>query len=122
MRNNVKIKLVGVRSDIRLITIRGVLDSMTAYPLQDRVEALIEEGDRKYLIDLEEVEHISSAGVGFFSAVILKLQRHHGKVLFVNIPPQVYEVLELTRLIEIFTVVKSLEEGIATLEAMDVTK
>ena len=77
MSNNVQIKEVGSRSDIRLINIRGLLDTVIAYRLQEKMDILIEDGIFKYIIDLEELEHISSAGIGLFSAMALELQKLH---------------------------------------------
>lgn len=119
MSNNVRIKEIGAQNDITLITIRGSLDTVVAYHLQEQVEALIENGCYKYLIDLKELKHISSAGVGLFSAVILDLQRHNGEIIFVNIPDQVHQVLKITRLIEILTLAESMEEALAILEAVE---
>lgn len=116
MSNNIKISAIGTHEDILLITIRGALDTVAAYHLQEQVEALIENGQSKFLIDLEDLEHLSSAGVGLFSAIILDLQRHHGRVVFINLSEQVYEILKLTNLLEIFTIASSLQEAIRLLE------
>jgi anti-anti-sigma factor len=116
MNDDVKIGTIGAQEDILQIFIRGSLDTIVAYHLQERVETLIDEGYRKYLIDLEKLDYISSAGVGLFSAVILYLRRRQGKVIFMNIPDHVYEVLKLTRLIEMFTIAETVEEAIAELE------
>jgi len=116
MSNNIKISAIATHEDILLITIRGVLDTVAAYHLQEQVEALIETGQGKFLIDLKDLEQLSSAGVGLFSAIILDLQRHHGRVVFINLSDQVYEILNLTNLIEIFTIARSLQEAIRLLE------
>ncbi len=116
MSNNVVVKKIGSQNDIIMLSIRGSLDSIVAYSLQDQVETLIQEGHHKYLIDLADLEHISSAGVGLFSAAILDLKRRQGKIIFVNIPDQVYHILRITRLVEIFTLAKTQEKAVEQLE------
>jgi anti-sigma B factor antagonist len=120
MSDNVKIRKIETQSDLLLITIRGSLDTVVAYHLQEQVEKLIKKGHYKFLVNLEELDYISSAGVGLFSAIILDLQRHHGKIIFINISEQVYEVLKLTHLIEIFTIAETQEEAIKQLEAVKI--
>ena len=116
MSNNIKISTFEAKEHIVLLTIRGSLDTVAAYHLQERVEALVNAGHYKFLVNLQELEQISSAGVGLFSAIILDLERHHGKVVFLNISEQVYEILQMTHLIEIFTIARSQEEAIALLD------
>ena len=55
MSNNVQIQEVGAQSDIRLINIRGFLDTVVVYHLQEEIDALIEHGIVKYIISLEEL-------------------------------------------------------------------
>ena len=117
MINTIKISSVGTHKDILFIAIRGSLDTVTAYHLQEQVEALIETGQVKFLIDLKDLEHLSSAGVGLFSAIILDVQRHHGRVVFINLSEQVYEILQLTNVLEIFMIASSQEEAIVLLES-----
>jgi len=119
MSNDVKITTIGANSDIVLVSVRGFLDTVVAYHLQERVEKLIEEGHCKFLVDLKHLEYISSAGVGLFSAIILDLQRQQGKALFINIPDTVYEVLHLTHLIEIFSIAENQEEALTLLENVE---
>ena len=116
MINTIKISSIGTHEDILFIAIRGSLDTVAAYHLQEQVEAFIEKGQGKFLIDLKDLKHLSSAGVGLFSAIILDLHRHHGHVVFINLSEQVYEILQLTNLLEIFTIASSQEEAIALLE------
>jgi len=116
MSNNVKIQEVGAQSDIRLINIRGFLDTVVVYHLQEEIDALIEHGIVKYIISLEELEYISSAGIGLFSGMVLELRKHHGQIIFIHVPEQVLHLFEITRLIEIFTIRDTIHEAITILE------
>ncbi len=116
MSNNFVIKKMGSQNDIVRISIRGSLDSIIAYHLQEQVEMLIQDGYLKYLIDLANLEHISSAGLGIFSVAILDLKRRQGKIIFVNIPAPMYQILKVTRLVKIFTVAETQEKAVEMLE------
>jgi anti-anti-sigma factor len=116
MSEKVEIKEIGAQSDILFIRIRDSLNTVVAYYLQEQLLGLIDQGFRKFLVDLEELEYLSSAGVALFSSVILKLQRQHGKIIFINISDKIYEILRLTRMINIFTVAESHEQALSDLE------
>ena len=116
MSSDVKISSIGTHTNISLIAIRGSLDTMFAYKFEEEVDALINEGQRKYVIDLAEVEYISSAGIGVLSAFILRLQRQQGVVRFINLPENVDEILHLTHLIRIFTISESQEHALREIE------
>ena len=119
MNNTVHVSTTGSQADITLIDIRGFLDTMVAYTLQEQVNALLEEGKDKYIINLEELEYISSAGIGFFSDLVLKLRKCQGQLIFIHIPEQVQHLFKITRLIEIFTVGENMQDALAKLDAVE---
>ncbi len=104
MSHDVQITRIGSQKDVLEISIRGILDTTVAYSLQKEVHKLIDEGQYRYLINLEKLEQISSAGIGFFSELVVELRKHQGDLVFVNIPEHVQHVLKITRLFELFTV------------------
>lgn len=117
MSNNVQIQEVGAQSDIRLINIRGFLDTVVAYHLQEEIDTFIEHGIVKYIISLEELEYISSAGIGLFSGIAIELRKHHGQIIFIHVPEQVLHLFEITRLTEIFTIRETINEALTIFES-----
>lgn len=91
-------------TEVLEVSIRGFLDTMAAYSLQERVHQRISEGQYWYIINLQDLDHISSAGIGFFSGLALELRRHQGEVVFLHVPEHVRHVFTITRLSEIFTI------------------
>jgi hypothetical protein len=66
MTADVHITAIGSQANVLEIAIRGFLDTMAAYALQERIHAQIIAGHHRYVINLEALEQISSAGIGFF--------------------------------------------------------
>jgi len=116
MTNDVQISTIGSQADIIEISSHGYLDTMAAYSLQEQVHELIGEGKHRYLINLEALEQISSAGIGFFSGLVMELRKQQGTLIFVHIPEQVQHLFKITRLIELFTVCDSVSSAMALLE------
>lgn len=116
MNNNIKIDIVGAGEDIVLLTIKGSLDTLAAYQLQEQIKTLLEQGRQKFLVDLAHLEYLSSAGIGLFSALILNQLRQHDQILFLNVPEHVEQVLRITHLIDIFPLADNLETALARLD------
>ncbi len=86
-----------------LVVIKGRIDSFTAPDLATKLISLTDNGRYKIILDMGEVVFISSAGL----RVLIDLQKtckkiNQSGVLLVNIPPRVYETLELAGFIPLF--------------------
>jgi len=67
--------------------------------------ALVEQaGCRKLVVNLKEVQMVTSAGLGKMIALHRKMHRHEGVVAFCHVQPAVEEVLRTSRLITYLTV------------------
>jgi len=119
MNQSIQISTIGPQSDVMIVSIRGSLDTVLAYHLQEKIETLIESGIFKYIMNLEELEYLSSAGIGLFSGIALKLRKYERKIVFINVPDQVIQLLQVTRLIKMFTIAKNVEHAMLLLEADD---
>jgi anti-sigma B factor antagonist len=86
-----------------LVTIQGRVDSATAPKLNEVFEDLLNRGRFKIVVDMSNVEYMSSAGF----RVLLSAQRacrryHRGEVVLALVPPRVLEALELAGFTKIF--------------------
>lgn len=86
-----------------LVTIKGRIDSYTAPALTEKLNELTSQNRYKIILDLSEVVYVSSAGL----RVMIDIQKtckkiNQGEVLLVNIPPRVYETLELAGFAPLF--------------------
>lgn len=110
----VRIEKCGAQADIAVVRVSGALDTLAAYAFQDQMHALLQTGVYKYILDFEEVEYISSAGIGVFPGMALELQQHHGRLVFVRVSAKIGKLFDMIGLTSIFeikeTLAKALEE------------
>jgi anti-anti-sigma factor len=116
MSNNIQIRKVGSHSDIALIKIRGFLDTMLAYQLQEKAEEQIETGIYKYIINFESLEYISSAGIEAFHDIAQKLQENNGEIIFTNVPDKIYKLFEAIGTITFFRIKDTIREAMREFE------
>lgn len=79
-----------------LVRIRGRLDSATAPILEEKLEEITEAGRFRLVLDLSEVDFISSKGWWVLINTQKKCKRfNRGEVLLANVQPQIRESLNL---------------------------
>jgi anti-sigma B factor antagonist len=68
--------------------------------LSTQLRGLIDAGNRKILVNLSGVSQIDSSGISTIVRSFVTIRRHGGILKLVHATGHVYEVLELTRLIQ----------------------
>ena len=87
-----------------IISLSGRIDSSNAPLVETRISELRQEHPADYIeLDCDKLEYISSAGL----RVMLRLIQQVEKVIFTNVHPELYEVLDLTGFTEMTTVRKA---------------
>ena len=91
----VSVKRVGARNHISVIKVGGYIDTTTSAELERSLESLLRSGSYNIIVDLGEVDYISSAGWGIFISEIKGIREKGGDLKLVRMIPEVYEVFEL---------------------------
>ena len=68
------------------------------------------------IIDLDKMTYMNSVGINALVRIVIAANNSHKQVVFVNVPERVMGLLELIELNSVFTIRKSLEEGVSYLE------
>jgi len=104
------------RAAYRLIRIEGFLDGRT--PESRRLPSVVdacEQTPAHYVIDLSAVEYVNSASIGCFLRLLAAMQASGRRVLLLNPPPHVKNILEMTGLTPLFPMADREEDCIAIL-------
>lgn len=107
----------GSQANIVVVQVYGSLDTVAAYTFQERLDALIRSGAYRFIIDLNQLDYISSAGIGVFPAISDELQLHAGELIFARVPEKVYKLFELVGLIAQFTITETVEQALKEFES-----
>ena len=98
--------------NIRKVRLYGCLDQDTRPILKNYLDDLINKGNYNILVDMKGLDYISSAGIGTFLGVLKELRKYGGDILFLNVKPSVYNVLELVGLTKICKVFSDEEKAL----------
>jgi len=97
---------------VKVLGLKGRLDAATSNSAQDRFSQLIDLGETKLVVDLSELDYLSSAGLRVFMMAAKRLKARGGKLVLCRAPDRIKEILEIARLSELFFLCPSLEEAL----------
>ena len=86
-----------------LVAVSGRVDSMTAPQFSEVMDGLIRKGIFKIVVDMTDLEYMSSAGFRALLAAQRQCKRYNrGEVLLAAVPMRIREALELAGFTELF--------------------
>jgi len=115
--------------DIVTLCLSGKLDTTTAKTFEEKILTRIESGDRRFIIDLAQLDYVSSQGLRVFLLAGKRLDSANGKLVLCGfkktIPyhtlnrPQdpVREVFDIAGFSTIFSIYGSHDDAIKDLQA-----
>lgn len=97
------------------LALDGGLDHTNTGPFVERMDALLETGRRRVLLDLEELTYISSWGLGALVRVHHHFAVRGGRLAFARLHSKVAGVLKVSHMDRLFDLYATLEEAMAAL-------
>lgn len=82
--------------ETQIVTIRGGLDMNDSTQFESHLEAMVENGSRKILVDLTELEFITSSGLRVLLATAKRLQALDGEISVFGPNQTVREIFEIS--------------------------
>lgn len=98
---------------IQIISLNGYLDAHTAPKLESAIQHSISSGEKYILINFENLDYISSAGLGVFMAFIEDLRDLKGDIKMSSMKPKVFSVFDLLGFPILFDILNTQQEAIA---------
>jgi anti-sigma B factor antagonist len=98
---------------VNVIEVAGHLDTNTSPDAESAINALIESGAQKVLINFAALEYISSAGLRVLLATAKKLKASGGDLKICSLNDTVQEVFDISGFSSILTVSKDQDEALA---------
>jgi len=102
-------------AEIVTLSLSGKLDTTTAKAFEQKILGQIESGDRRFVIDLAQLDYISSAGLRVFILAGKRLSSANGKIVLCALKDPVREVFDIAGFSSIFSVYGSHDEAIKNL-------
>jgi anti-sigma B factor antagonist len=102
-------------ADIVTLSLSGKLDTTSAKTFEAKILAQIESGDRRFIVDLAQLDYISSSGLRVFVLAAKRLDSGKGKIVLCSLKDPVREVFDIVGFLSVFSVYGSHDEAIRSL-------
>lgn len=108
----IKIDVRPKGNNITLIVLRGEIGTETVNQFKDKIDAIVNDGKTRLIMDFQEVNYLNSMGLGVVAATLKKVKKDKGDLKLLNLSPAVQELFELTRLTKVFEIFDSEENAV----------
>ena len=100
------------KADTVVLALSGRLDSTTANTFEKKLLSQIESGERRFVINLAQLDYISSSGLRVFLLAAKRLNSANGKILFCSLQSPVREVFDIAGFSSVFSIYGSDDDAI----------
>jgi len=104
---------------LSVVRVEGEIDVYTAPSLRERLDALVQAGRVRLIVDLAHVDFLDSTGLGVLVGRLKLVRVHGGSLQLVCVNERVLKVFAITGLEKVFSIYRSVEEAVADAESDD---
>ncbi len=107
-----KIHNENIREGIVYFEVEGMLDAHNFEILESLFEKHFDNDLYRFVVDIQKLEYVSSAGAGVFIGAVGTCQENDGNVVLVQPSREVKEIFELLGVYQIFPVVDTQQRAL----------
>jgi len=85
--------------------------------LKDKVNSLVNQGNKKIVLNLADVPYIDSAGLGEIVRTYTTVSRQGGSLKLLNLTKRITDLLSITKLLTVFETFESENDAIRSFSA-----
>jgi anti-anti-sigma factor len=100
------------RGKVKIVGLRGRLDANSSPAVEKELQALMDRGEERLVLDLSELTYISSLGLRIFIAVAKNIRKVNGKLALAGLNDHIYEIFKIAHFTSIFSIYPSCEEAV----------
>jgi anti-sigma B factor antagonist len=103
------------KADAVILALSGKLDATTAKTFEDRILGVINSGTQRLVVDLSQLDYVSSSGLRVFLLTAKRLQPTDGKLVLCGLRDHIRQVFDLAGFSSILFIYGSRDEAIKSL-------
>ncbi|HHV99685.1 MAG TPA: anti-sigma F factor antagonist [Clostridiaceae bacterium] len=105
------------RGTTLIIRINGELDHHTAEYVRQKIDSeILKSTTRNIVFDFSELSFMDSSGIGVIIGRYKNIRKLNGKAAVVNINDQIMRILNMSGILKIIPVYKSLDEAVSAVQ------
>ncbi len=108
LENWVKVSYAGNNDEVVIVSVQGYIDTTNSPELKKVINRQVDSGRYKIIVNLDEIEYISSTGWGVFISELKEIRENNGDLVLTNMRSNVYNIYEL---MEFSSILKSFTDA-----------
>ncbi len=100
------------KNGVMILHLKGFLDAYTFQDFENRLSELIGENKVKIVVAMDELDYISSAGLGVFMSKIGEIRSRGGDIKLTQLNTKVFKVFELLGFTKLFQTFDNIQEAL----------
>jgi anti-sigma B factor antagonist len=84
--------------------------------IRENIQKLLNAGDRKFLLNLSDVDYIDSSGLGELVTSFTTVRNQGGHLKLLNLTKRVQDLLQITKLLTVFEAFNNEAEALKTMK------
>jgi anti-sigma B factor antagonist len=100
------------QDDLSVIALEGFVDAHTAPQFENALQAEIEAGRHRIIVNCEKLSYISSAGLGVFMSFIEEVRERGGDIKICGLVPKVKHTFEILGFQDLFDLPEDLPAAV----------
>lgn len=97
----------------------NLMDKSEAINLMGELNYLIENNNKHFVLNLNDLKHMNSSGIGVLISVLTKSRNIGGESIVCNIGKKINELLIITKLNSVFKIIETEKEAVAFFNIKD---
>jgi len=97
---------------IQVVHVEGYLDSSTFPQLQERLSDLIGQKHYRFIVDLQQLNYISSAGLGVLMGMLQEVREHNGDLKIANMSDKIRNLFDMLGFFRLVRIHGTIEEAL----------
>jgi len=96
-----------------ILELSGRLDTSNYESFSDELFKKLEEGDKYIVVDMEDLDYISSSGLRVFLSALKKMKENNGELALCCMSDKISEVFEISGFSTIFKIYVRMDDALA---------
>ncbi|MEA2712350.1 MAG: anti-sigma factor antagonist [Gemmatimonadales bacterium] len=102
------------RSGVTVVEVDGQLIVGNRHELKEMIQAALDRGERKLLVDFSRTGYIDSSGLGALVSISKRIREATGELRLAGLNDDLRSLFELTKLDTLFTITETPEQALAS--------
>jgi anti-sigma B factor antagonist len=99
---------------VTVVEVDGQLIVGNRHELKDMIQAALDRGERKLLVDFSRTGYIDSSGLGALVSISKRIRESTGELRLAGLNDDLRSLFELTKLDTLFTITETPEQALAS--------